>query len=253
MLNVTLDPLSQRLDGSKPAAALSLPPEERCHSAPAVQRSAARSCRSIGETLNASAFSLLFWSPAGESRKLIPLLDDCLPSKSPLSRALSTSSQTASLSVPPTPSWWRPKEEPAFLTASARQWAQEVEPPVDNTSGIAFPVAIERCRSGVVVFVGDDMLIDEAALCETHARCHALFDAVAREKNSQDLPLPAISRRELECLRLTAKGLTSEEIAAALGLSVHTANQYLTNTTHKLNAVNRIQAVAKALRSGLID
>lgn len=64
---------------------------------------------------------------------------------------------------------------------------------------------------------------------------------------------PAMSRRELECLNLTAEGLTSEEIAKKLGLSVHTANQYLINTTQKLNAVNRVHAVAKALRAGLID
>jgi DNA-binding CsgD family transcriptional regulator len=62
-----------------------------------------------------------------------------------------------------------------------------------------------------------------------------------------------MSRRELECLSLTADGQTSEEIAARLGLSVHTANQYLTNSTQKLNAVNRMHAVAKALRMGLID
>ena len=42
--------------------------------------------------------------------------------------------------------------------------------------------------------------------------------------------MPTISKRELECLSLTANGLTSEEIADRLGLSVHTANQYLTNT-----------------------
>ena len=34
---------------------------------------------------------------------------------------------------------------------------------------------------------------------------------------------------------------------------MHTANQYLTNTAQKLDAVNRMHAVAKALRLGLID
>ncbi|TGU67737.1 helix-turn-helix transcriptional regulator, partial [Mesorhizobium sp. M1C.F.Ca.ET.144.01.1.1] len=60
-------------------------------------------------------------------------------------------------------------------------------------------------------------------------------------------------KRELECLKLTANGNTSEEIAKLLKLSVHTANQYLTQSTQKLNAVNRNQAVAKALRLGLIE
>ena len=64
---------------------------------------------------------------------------------------------------------------------------------------------------------------------------------------------PTISKRELECLKLTANGYTSEDIARLLKLSVHTANQYLTNTTQKLDAVNRMQAVAKALRMGLIE
>ena len=62
-----------------------------------------------------------------------------------------------------------------------------------------------------------------------------------------------MSAREIQCLRLTAEGKTSEEIARRLGLSVHTANQYLSATSQKLNAVNRMHAVAKALRLGLID
>ena len=54
-------------------------------------------------------------------------------------------------------------------------------------------------------------------------------------------------------LKLTANGYTSEAIARLLKLSVHTANQYLTQCAQKLNAVSRTQAVAKALRLGLID
>ena len=61
------------------------------------------------------------------------------------------------------------------------------------------------------------------------------------------------SRCELECLRLTAAGRTSEDIARILGLSVHTANQYLTSAGVKLDAVNRMHAVAKAMRAGLIE
>ncbi len=42
------------------------------------------------------------------------------------------------------------------------------------------------------------------------------------------------------------------QIAAMLGLSMHTATQYLTSAAQKLDAVSRTHAVAKALRLGLI-
>src|SRR5690606_32909918 len=83
--------------------------------------------------------------------------------------------------------------------------------------------------------------------------CHALFDSLPDTPPERSEPAPAISRRELQCLKLTAEGLTSEEIALRLGLSVHTANQYLANATEKLDAANRVHAVATALRAGLID
>src|SRR5690606_22053097 len=111
----------------------------------------------------------------------------------------------------------------------------------------------ERGRCGALVFAGRQMMLDENALCDVHARCFSIFGDVARQRMQDCAKVPPVSKREIECLRLTANGLTSDDIASALGLSVHTANQYLTNSTHKLNAVNRIHAVAKALRSGLID
>ena len=104
-----------------------------------------------------------------------------------------------------------------------------------------------------MVFLGAEIALGNDTVTDTHARSFALFAAVTRLKPVDGGSLPAISKRELECLSLTANGLTSEEIAAELGLSIHTANQYLTNTAQKLDAVNRMHAVAKALRVGLID
>lgn len=216
---------------------------------------AARYCHSIAVALNASAFSLLFCATQGDTRRLAPAFDSAFPGVSSLSRSLAAQSCLAAEGIfaSPTPAWWVPAEQPPFLAMSARRWARAIKSPLEGTSGIAFPVSVERGRAGVVVFTGDDMVLDEVALCETHARCHTVFAGVARNRTLDCEAGPTMSKREIECLRLTANGLTSEDIAAALGLSVHTANQYLTNSTHKLNAVNRIHAVAKALRSGLID
>jgi DNA-binding CsgD family transcriptional regulator len=79
------------------------------------------------------------------------------------------------------------------------------------------------------------------------------------EANQAEAPKPGrdalqkLSQRELECLLWTAEGKTSEDIAIILQLSVHTINHYLTAATRKLNAVNRLHAVARAMRLGLLS
>jgi DNA-binding CsgD family transcriptional regulator len=63
----------------------------------------------------------------------------------------------------------------------------------------------------------------------------------------------AISSREAACLQWAAAGKTSEECAVILGLSPHTVNQHLASVAAKLGAVNRVQAVAKGVRAGLVN
>jgi DNA-binding NarL/FixJ family response regulator len=61
-----------------------------------------------------------------------------------------------------------------------------------------------------------------------------------------------LSARELEVLRLTSRGLRTEEIAAALHLTTHTVNFHLGNVAAKLGVRGRTQAVVRALLLGLI-
>lgn len=208
----------------------------------------------VAGLLRADAFSLFFTISQGETRRLAPVFDNAYPGISSQSRALSSrpTDRFAFLACESDqPLWWKGSLGIDFLSPQALSWAIEVDSPMEQ-AGIAFPVAQERGRTGIVVFSGDALAIDETRLCEAHARCFTLFSHVARQRMQECAKLPNVSKRELECLRLTADGLTSEDIAASLGLSVHTANQYLTNSTQKLNAVNRIHAVAKAMRCGLI-
>lgn len=217
---------------------------------------AVRRCSQLAEDINAESFGLYFLASQDEARRLAPVFDSSFPGILFVTKTLcghGCEPLALRLAEATMPLWWRRSGEPPFLTAAARCWAAEVEAPIPDNTGIAFPVAFERGRSGAVVFHGDDMMIDENRLCQTHASCFALFEDITRQRLQDCAKTQQVSKRETECLRLTANGLTSEEIAVSLGLSVHTANQYLTNTAHKLNAVNRIHAVAKALRSGLID
>jgi DNA-binding CsgD family transcriptional regulator len=63
---------------------------------------------------------------------------------------------------------------------------------------------------------------------------------------------PALSQRESEVLQLLADGHTTDGAAAVLFLSPATVRSYVENAIAKLQARNRVHAVAAALRLGLI-
>jgi len=68
----------------------------------------------------------------------------------------------------------------------------------------------------------------------------------------KDIDRRDLSRREVECLRWTALGKTSSEIAQILGISARTVVYHLRNAGGRLNAVNRTHAVARAIMTGMI-
>ena len=60
----------------------------------------------------------------------------------------------------------------------------------------------------------------------------------------------ALTAREAEVLALVARGRANKEIAAALGLSVHTVERHLTNLYPKIGCRSRTEAAAFALTHG---
>jgi DNA-binding CsgD family transcriptional regulator len=61
-----------------------------------------------------------------------------------------------------------------------------------------------------------------------------------------------LSPRQLDCLRLAAQGKSSPEIAELLGISRRTVDQRIAEACERLGVRNRVEAVAKAVRLGLI-
>lgn len=62
----------------------------------------------------------------------------------------------------------------------------------------------------------------------------------------------ALSAHELQTLTWSARGMSSAEIASALGLTKRNVDFYLDQARAKLGAATRIQAVAMAVLEGLI-
>ena len=60
-----------------------------------------------------------------------------------------------------------------------------------------------------------------------------------------------LTPREVDVLRLLARGLSNKEIAAALVVSVRTAEHHIADLYPKIGARNRAEATAYALRHGL--
>jgi DNA-binding NarL/FixJ family response regulator len=67
-----------------------------------------------------------------------------------------------------------------------------------------------------------------------------------------DVPLEALTPREIEVLELVAEGLPNKAIAARLAISDQTVKFHVSSICGKLGAANRTEAVRRALHQGLI-
>ena len=71
-------------------------------------------------------------------------------------------------------------------------------------------------------------------------------------ENSDISPIEHLTNRELEVFKLVAKGLSNQEIANRLQISVKTVKVHFGNILQKLNLENRVQAVLYALSNELV-
>jgi DNA-binding NarL/FixJ family response regulator len=103
--------------------------------------------------------------------------------------------------------------------------------------------------------VSGDELIQAVRLV---ARGQMLFPVTARPLFGGDALPPAavpslLTEREMQVLRLVAQGATSRDIAASLFLSTKTVDNHRSRILEKLQARNKADAVALAIRRGLLE
>jgi DNA-binding NarL/FixJ family response regulator len=152
---------------------------------------------------------------------------------------------------------------PGMSGIEATKEIREVDP---DTKVILFTVEESRAaiadaiRAGVSGYLLKDVsageLIQAAKLAlEGKAVIHptltrAFIEEVQYVEQRPETPL---SRRESQILQKVAYGATTKEVAHDLQISPHTVKTHLERIFEKLGANDRAQAVAIALRKGLVD
>jgi PAS domain S-box-containing protein len=76
--------------------------------------------------------------------------------------------------------------------------------------------------------------------------------ATAPAFEPEETSAESLTRRELEVLRLFARGMSLEQVACELSISAFTARNHSTTIQHKLGVRNRLQMVLEGIRRGLV-
>lgn len=122
--------------------------------------------------------------------------------------------------------------------------------------GVSIPVMGLGGRISLVSFTSED----NAALGDVirehgsrlHVAAHQICDHLEPNDHLESVEDSPLTARERECLIWVSQGLTSEEIADRVFVSVSTVNYHLGNVVRKMSARNRHHAALLALAKGLI-
>lgn len=120
-------------------------------------------------------------------------------------------------------------------------------------------------EAGAAGYLLKDVNVDELvrAIRAVHAGESMLHPAIARKvinHFSQSEPKQAtgdlmeqLTEREIEVLRLAARGMSNRDISHSLCISIRTVQTHLSNVFNKLGVGSRTEAVVLGLRKGLFS
>ncbi|WEX78177.1 autoinducer binding domain-containing protein [Sinorhizobium numidicum] len=119
--------------------------------------------------------------------------------------------------------------------------------------GVYLPVHDAAGHRAAIAFGGDRPVVSNDELQALNLLAGLVYSRLTEVRPRDRRGPGSLSRREIECLRWAAAGKTTIEMARIMALSEYTVNHYLNRATRKLDSVNRVQTVAKAMRAGLIN
>src|SRR5215471_659837 len=108
-------------------------------------------------------------------------------------------------------------------------------------------------EAGAVTYLLKDTLAEKLVgiVREVNGGGRPVLPEVA-QRLSERMFQPALTNREMEVLRLVARGLRNKEIAADLKISDETVQGHVKNILAKLSVHDRTEAVAVAVRRGIV-
>ncbi|MFZ3033500.1 MAG: response regulator transcription factor [Parvibaculum sp.] len=98
----------------------------------------------------------------------------------------------------------------------------------------------------------NDLMAGRSPISSRIARVLVKRLAERTERTPEGNDAPKMTPREMDILWGIAKGLTSDELAASLGISRQTVPVHIRNIYRKLQVSNRSEAVFEATRQGII-
>jgi DNA-binding NarL/FixJ family response regulator len=111
-------------------------------------------------------------------------------------------------------------------------------------------ISIDEVATAIRAVAGGQSLISPSMASKLISEFASL---VKRDGDRQQVPAPRLTERELEVLRLVARGLNNRDIARQLFISENTVKNHVRNILEKLQLHSRMEAVVYAVREKLLE
>jgi DNA-binding NarL/FixJ family response regulator len=114
-------------------------------------------------------------------------------------------------------------------------------------------IPLDEVAEAVRAVYGGQSLISPSMAGKLLTEFATLARRNEEEPPQQQLPAPKLTEREMEVLKLVAKGMNNRDIAKELFISENTVKNHVRNILEKLQIHSRMEAVMIALRDKLIE
>ncbi len=108
----------------------------------------------------------------------------------------------------------------------------------------------EEIAAGIRAVAGGQSLISPSMASKLLSEFASM---IKKSEERPQMPVPRLTERELEVLKLVARGMANRDIAKELYISENTVKNHVRNILEKLQLHSRMEAVVYAVREKILD